>query len=330
MRETDSVLETSARLLRLLALLQVAGDHTGADLAAKLDVDVRTVRRDIEKLRALGYPVTASSGVPGYRLGQGTRLPPLLLDDDEAVAVAVALRTASSGAVTGIEDTAMRALAKLHQVLPSRLRHRVRTLEAVTTSLPSGAAGVDPDVLTAVAAACQACEQLRFDYTDHTGAVSVRRVEPHRLVHSGRRWYLLAWDVEKSDWRRFRVDRLTPRVPTGPRFTPRPLPESEAASATALGITTRAYRHHGRFVLHVPVAVAADRIPPTVGTLESRDERSCVLHAGSNSLDELAFWVARLGFPFEVVEPPELFETVRTLADQLASAIESREPSPGV
>ncbi|EHR61621.1 helix-turn-helix transcriptional regulator [Saccharomonospora cyanea] len=324
------MLETSARLLRLLSLLQVAGDHTGADLAARLGVDVRTVRRDIEKLRALGYPVTASSGVPGYRLGPGTRLPPLLLDDDEAVAVAVALRTASSGAVTGIEDTAMRALAKLLQVLPTRLRHRVRTLEAVTTSLPSGATGVDPDVLTTVAAACHANEQLRFDYTDHTGTGSLRRVEPHRLVHSGRHWYLLAWDVDKSGWRRFRVDRLRPRIPAGPRFSPRPLPESEAAAATALGITTRAYRYHGRFVLHVPAEVAADRIAPTIGTLEARDDRSCVLHVGSNSLDELALWVAVLGFPFEVEEPPELFGTVRTLVDRLARSIGQDPANPSV
>ncbi len=324
------MLETSARLLRLLSLLQVAGDRTGADLAAQLGVDVRTVRRDIEKLRTLGYPVTASSGIPGYRLGRGTQLPPLLLDDDEAVAVAVALRTAGSGAVAGIEDTAMRALAKLLQVLPTRLRHRVRTLEAVTTSLPSGAARVDPDVLTAVATACHAREQLRFDYTDHTGTDSVRRVEPHRLVHSGRHWYLLAWDVDRSDWRRFRIDRLRPRIPTGPRFTPRPLPEEEAASATALGITTRAYRYQGRFLLRVPVEVAADRIPPTIGALESRDEHSCVLHAGSDSLDELALWVTLLGFPYEIEEPPELFETVRTLAGRLAVVVEQGLSSPGV
>jgi predicted DNA-binding transcriptional regulator YafY len=313
-------MESSARLLRLLSLLQTPRNWSGADLADRLGVDVRTVRRDVDKLRALGYPVHATAGTPGYRLGAGTRLPPLLLDDDEAVAVAVGLRAAAYGGVAGIEESSVRALAKLEAVLPARLRHRVGTLDAVTVSLPGGPS-VSPDVLVAVAAACRASEQLRFDYAGHDGAATVRRTEPHRLVHTGRRWYLVAWDLDRADWRTFRVDRLHPRIPTGPRFTPRDLPD-DLPLFVADGITTRAYRYRARFTLLVPVEVAADRIAPTVGVLEAVDERSCTLRAGSNSLDELLLYVGLFGFPFEVHEPPELVEHVRALAARLAAAVD--------
>jgi predicted DNA-binding transcriptional regulator YafY len=317
------MLETSARLLRLLSLLQTPKDWTGAELAERLDVDARTVRRDIDKLRALGYPVHAARGVAGYRLGAGTRLPPLLLDDEEAIAVAVGMRTAASGGVTGIEEASLRALTKLETVLPSRLRSRVDGLGAVTVTLPAGAATVDPGVLMAVAAAARAHEVLRFDYRGGDGGETLRRTEPHRLVHSGRRWYLLAWDLDRDDWRTFRVDRLHPRIPTGPRFAPRELP-ADLPAHVGRGITTRAYRYRARFTLHVPIEVAADRIAPTVGTLEAIDERSCTLHAGSNSLDELALYVGLFGFPFEVHEPPELVAHVRELAARLAAAAERR------
>jgi predicted DNA-binding transcriptional regulator YafY len=313
------MLETSARLLRLLSLLQTPKDWTGAELAERLDVDARTVRRDVDKLRALGYPVHATRGVAGYRLGAGTRLPPLLLDDEEAVAVAVGMRTAASGGVTGIEEAALRALTKLETVLPSRLRRRVEGLGAVTVTLPAGTATVDPDVLMAVAAAARALEVLRFDYQGGDGGESLRRTEPHRLVHSGRRWYLLAWDLDRGDWRTFRVDRMRPRIPTGPRFAPRELP-ADLPAHVGRGITTRGYRYRARFTLQVPIEVAADRIAPTVGTLEAIDERSCTLHAGSNSLDELALYVGLFGFPFEVHEPPELVAHVRELAVRLAAS----------
>jgi predicted DNA-binding transcriptional regulator YafY len=311
--------DTSARLLRLLSLLQNAREWTGAELAERLDVDVRTVRRDIDKLRALGYPVDAARGVAGYRLGAGTALPPLLLDDEEAVAVAVGMRTAASGGVAGIEEASLRALTKLETVLPARLRHRVDGLSAVTVTLPPGAATVDPGVLMAVAAAARAHEQLRFDHRGRDGGETLRRTEPHRLVHAGRRWYLLAWDLDRGDWRTFRVDRMRPRIPTGPRFVPRELP-ADLLGHVGRGITTRAYRYRARFTLHVPIAVAADRIAPTVGTLEAIDERSCTLHAGSDSLDELALYVGLFGFPFEVHEPPELVAHVRELAARLAAA----------
>ncbi len=187
------MLETSARLLKLLSLLQLHREWRGADLADRLGVSTRTIRTDVDKLRSLGYPVDATPGAAGgYRLGAGAALPPLLLDDDEAVAVAVGLRTAAGGSVTGIEETSVRALAKLEQVLPSRLRHRVRSLHAVTVPVPGFGPTVDAEVLTALAAVCRDHERLRFDYRSHRGTASRREVEPHRLVHAGRRWYLVA------------------------------------------------------------------------------------------------------------------------------------------
>ncbi|MEV0331590.1 YafY family protein [Nocardia sp. NPDC050717] len=313
------MLETSARLLRLLSLLQTPREWTGAELARRLEVDARTVRRDIEKLRTLGYPVDATPGVAGYRLGAGAKLPPLLLDDDEAVAVAIGLRTAAGGSVAGIEDSSLRALTKLEQVLPSRLRHRVSLLHAATVSVPSAAGPVDPEVLTAVAAAIRDSHRIRFDYRTHSGTTSSRTVEPHRLVHTGRHWYLVAWDVDRGDWRTYRADRLAPRTPTGPRFTPRADPEDLAGYVTR-GVSTSPYRHQATIVLSAPAAVAADRIAPTVGVIEAIDDETCLLHTGSHDLTELAIYVAAFDIPFRVREPPELVARLRTLAARFAEA----------
>ncbi|MFG1683762.1 helix-turn-helix transcriptional regulator [Nonomuraea sp. NPDC049269] len=316
------MLETSARLLQLLSLLQTPRDWTGADLAQRLEVDVRTVRRDIQKLRDLGYPVHATPGAAGYRLGAGTKLPPLLLDDEEAVAVAIGLRTAASGTVNGIEETSLRALAKLEQVLPSRVRHRVNLLHSVTVTLPTGGPTVDPDVLTGVAAACREHERLRFDYRSHDGTDSVRETEPHRLVHTGRRWYLVGWDTDRGDWRTYRVDRIRPRIPTGPRFTPRQAPDVDLAGYLALGVSTAPYRYQARITLYASAETAAERIPPTVGVIEAVDPDSCLLHTGSNSLDELAIYVALFGFRFRIHQPPELIAHIRDLTARLADAID--------
>jgi predicted DNA-binding transcriptional regulator YafY len=311
------MLETSARLLRLLSLLQARPDWPGADLAERLGVSARTVRRDVERLRRLGYPVHATPGVAGgYRLGAGAALPPLLLDDDEAVAVAVGLRTAASGSVAGIEETSVRALAKLEQVLPSRLRHRVNALWTSTVPVPGDGPTVDPEVLTAVAGACRDHQRLRFDYLDHGGTGSVRTVEPHRLVCWGRRWYLLAWDTDRREWRSFRVDRLQPRTPTGPRFTPRDLPDDEVAAHVTRGVWSAGWRHRARVTLHAPAGTVAARIPPAVGLLEAVDERTCVLDTGADTLDRLAVHLGMLGVDFEVSEPPDLVEHIRTLADR--------------
>ncbi|MEU2041863.1 helix-turn-helix transcriptional regulator [Nocardia niwae] len=324
------MLETSARLLELLSLLQTPREWTGAELAERLRVDVRTVRRDIGKLRGLGYPVHAVAGAAGYRLGAGAELPPLLLSDDEAVAVVLGLRTAAGGTITGIEESSLRALAKLERILPSRLRHRVSALQAATVSMPAGTPAVDPDVLTAIAAAIRDHEQLRFDYRTHGGDEIRRAAQPHRLVHSGRHWYLVGWDVDRADWRTYRVDRLRPRIPNGPRFTPREAPEPGLADFVSHGISTAPYRYRARITLEVPAAVAAARIAPTVGLIEAIDEGHWLLHTGSNSLDELAVYVGLFGFGFRVHEPPELIDHLRALADRVTEAVSSDDRRPHV
>ncbi|TDC71583.1 YafY family transcriptional regulator [Micromonospora sp. KC606] len=315
------MLETSARLLRLLSLLQTPRDWTGSDLAERLEVDVRTVRRDVDKLRTLGYPVHATPGVAGYRLGAGANLPPLLLDDEEAIAVAIGLRSAASGAVAGIEESSVRALTKLEQVLPSRLRHRVNLLHSVTVTVPATGPTVDPDTLTAVAAACRDHHRLRFDYRSHDGTTSIRTTEPHRLVHTGRRWYLIGWDIDRADWRTYRIDRLAPRIPTGPRFTPRAAPDPDLAAYLSRGVSTAAYRYQARVTLHVPAETAAERILSSVGVIEAVDPQNCLLHTGSNSLDELAVYLGLFDLPLTVHEPPELITRIRALATRLNDAV---------
>ncbi|WP_369023127.1 helix-turn-helix transcriptional regulator [Nocardia cyriacigeorgica] len=314
--------ETSARLLRLLSLLQMHREWTGTGLAAELGIDIRTVRRDIDKLRDLGYPVEAARGVAGYRLGAGTELPPLLLDDDEAVAVAIGLRTAAGGTFSGIEDSSLRALTKLEQMLPSRLRHRVRTLLAATVSVGAGGPTVDPDVLTAIAGAIRDKHRLRFDYRSHDGTTTVRLTEPHRLAHTGRRWYLVAWDVDRVDWRTFRVDRLQPRTPTGPRFTPREAPDIDLAGYVSSNVSVAPYRYTARVTIGVPADSAADHVPPTIGVIEPIDAESCLLHTGSNSLDELAIYLALFDLPIRIDEPPELIARVREITARLSAAVE--------
>lgn len=317
------MLETSARLLRLLSLLQTRKDWSGADLADRLGVTDRTVRRDVDKLRSLGYPVNASSGITGgYQLGAGAALPPLLLDDEEAVAVAVGLRTAAGGAVTGIEETSVRALAKLEQVLPHRLRRRISALQNYTVRIAIGdGPTVDPEVLTALANACRDHERLRFDYRDHHDESSQRLVEPHRLVTWGRRWYLVAWDVDRTDWRTFRADRIAPRSPTGPRFAPRPGPAEDIAEYVSKRVSKAPWRYRARIVLHAPAQVIRERINPAVGEVEALDEHTCVLFTGADSLDNLVVHLGLLGADFEVTEPPELVERVRLWAERYRRAV---------
>jgi predicted DNA-binding transcriptional regulator YafY len=315
------MLETSARLLRLLTLLQARRDWTGAELADRLGITARTVRRDVEKLRSLGYPVHAASGVTGgYRLGPGGALPPLLLDDAEAVAVAVGLRAAALGSVTGLAESSVQALAKLEQVLPSRLRRQVSLMHSVTVPLPSYGPKVDADALVTIAAACRDHQRLRFDYRSRNEAETVRITEPHRLVHTGRIWYLVAYDLDRQDWRTFRVDRLRPRTPTGPRFSPRD-PPPDPAGYVSQSVASAPYRYQARILMHAPLDVVAARSSPTAGRLEAIDENSCVLHTGSNSLDELALYVGLKGADFEVLAPPELIEHIRGLAARLTRAV---------
>jgi predicted DNA-binding transcriptional regulator YafY len=317
------MLETSARLLRLLSLLQTPREWTGAELAERLGVSTRTVRNDVERLRRLGYPVHAARGaVGGYRLGAGASLPPLLLDDDEAVAVTLGLRRAAGGAIAGIEETSLRALTKLERILPARLRRRVTALQNYTVTVPPDepAPTVDPAVLTTLAAACRDHERLRFDYRDHAGGTRVRTTEPHRVVNWGRRWYLVAWDLDRHDWRTFRVDRIHPRTPTGPGFAPRELPGGDVAAYVARHVSAAAWRYRARVTVHAPAAVVAERINPAVGTVEPVDAHTCVLDTGADSVETLAVHLGLLGVDFTVDDPPELVAQVRELAARYLSA----------
>ncbi|MFF8595442.1 helix-turn-helix transcriptional regulator [Streptomyces sp. NPDC015220] len=318
------MLETSARLLRLLSLLQAHREWSGAELAERLGVTPRTVRRDVDRLRGLGYPVDASPGTGGgYQLGAGAELPPLLLDDEEAVAVAVGLRTAAGQGIEGIGETSVRALAKLEQVLPGRLRRRVGALTAFTVPMLRGPrqSPVDPAVLTELAHLCRDAERLRFEYRGHDGAVSRRTVEPHRLVCTEYRWYLVAWDLDRDDWRTFRVDRVTPRPPHGPRFPPRTPPADDLAAYVSEGVSTRAYAAHAVVRLLVPRAEAVARISPSAGTLEADGPKSCVLRTGAADLDTMVVHVLMTGLPFEVLEPAELTEAIRAARDRLDAAL---------
>lgn len=448
-------------MLRLLSLLQLHRDWTGPALAERLGVSTRTIRTDIERLRVLGYPVDATSGVAGgYRLGAGSSLPPLLLDDDEAVAVAVGLATAANGAVTGIEETSVRALAKLEQVLPSRLRHRVRALTAATVHVPgTGRPTVDATVLTAIATAIRASERLRFDYETHSGAtkqdtnagsdseaagpqrdsarsprggkaghradaaanhdatttqhtstqtprnskpddsadptanhdvattqhtgtksprnskpehsadptanhnastaqhtdtrsvrggkaenragtaaqlagtaeppvgaaeqragrVARREVEPHRLVHWGGRWYLVAWDIGRTDWRTFRVDRMTPRTPNGARFTPRIVPETEVAERVQRGVGAATWRYRARVRVAAPATDVRSRLPAAV-TVEPDGPNHCVIQVGSDTPHMLTLYLGLLDVDFEVLDAPELAAHLLTTAERFRKA----------
>ncbi len=320
-------METSARLLHLLSLLQAPRDWTGPELAARLEVSTRTVRKDVERLRALGYPVHGTRGnVGGYRLGAGARLPPLLLDDEEAVAVAIGLRTAAGGTIAGVEETSLRALTKLERLLPSRLRRRVNALQTHTVPVPRDEPGprVAAETLTALAAACRDHQRLRLDYRGHDGAASVREVEPYRLVNWGRRWYLVAWDLDRADWRTFRVDRLVPRAPAGPRFAPRQPPE-DVVERVMRGVSSAAWRYRASVTVHAAAEVVGERINAAVGTVRAVDADTCVLHTGADSVQALAVHLGLLGVDFTVEDPPELVEQLRTLAERYRNAI--RTPS---
>ncbi|MFF8832746.1 helix-turn-helix transcriptional regulator [Streptomyces sp. NPDC015131] len=325
------MLETSARLLRLLSLLQAHREWSGADLAQRLGVTPRTVRRDVDRLRELGYPVNASPGTGGgYQLGAGAALPPLLLDDDEAVAVAVGLRTAAGSGIEGVGETSVGALAKLEQVLPDRLRRRVSALNTFTVPmLRAPRSPVDPSVLTELAAACRDSERLRFAYRDHSGATTRRTVEPHRLVCTERRWYLVAWDVDRDAWRTFRADRIEPRPPHGPRFPPRTPPAEDLAAYVSEGVSSRVYAARAVIRLHVPAAEAAAVVGPLDGVLEPDGESACLLRTGGTSLDVLAVHVAMMGLEFEVVEPAELTGHLAAIRDRFSRALDRSARSGG-
>jgi predicted DNA-binding transcriptional regulator YafY len=315
--------DTPARLLQLLSLLQTPREWPGGELADRLGVSRRTVRRDIDRLRELGYPVQATLGADGgYRLVAGKAMPPLVLDDEEAVAIAVGLRAGAGHAVEGVDEASVRALAKLEQVLPSRLRHRVATLQAATTPLTSGdGASIAPETLTVMASTVAGRERLRFAYRAKDGTESRRVTEPYRLVSTGRRWYLVAYDLDREDWRTFRVDRVSQPFATGSRFTPRELPTGSAAEYLRQSMYRRQETYEYVVTFAAPADAIAARIPAWLGTPEPLDADTCRLRATTgDAVHWLAVRLAMLGCEFTVQEPEELVRYVRELGERLTRA----------
>jgi predicted DNA-binding transcriptional regulator YafY len=323
------MLEASARLLRLLSLLQARRDWSGADLAARLEVTTRTIRADVDRLRRLGYPVHAAPGVAGgYRLGSGAALPPLLLDDEEAVAVVIGLRAAATQSVSGIEDSSLRALRKLEQVLPARLRQRVASLHTSVLTITDPGPTVDADVLTALAAACHAQERVRFDYRDYRGEVSARAVEPHRLVCWGRRWYLVGWDLRRDQWRTFRVDRVRPHPPTGLRFAPRTPPEGDFAAYVARTVGSATWAYRARVKVHASADHLLSKLPFATGVVEAIDERTSWFTCGSDSPHLLAVHLGMLDLDFDVHDAPQLARELRRMGERYRRATTAATTAP--
>jgi predicted DNA-binding transcriptional regulator YafY len=319
------MIQTSARLLALLSLLQLRREWTGQELADRLTVDPRTIRRDIDKLRSLGYPIEAAPGVAGgYRLGAGGELPPLLLDDAEAVAVAVGLRTAASGTIAGIEETSVRALAKLEQVLPSRLRRRVSALGDATSTFTVDGPRIDPDVLATLAGACRDGTRLRFSYVAKDDRASQRHTEPSAVVHSGYRWYLVAYDLDRDDWRTFRIDRIRSRVRLAERGRLRTVPGGDPAAFVKQRLRASSGEDTDRAPGKVRVRASAPemskRIPSRYATVEPETEESCIVVTRGAWTRQFLFWMAVLERPFDVLEPDEFRAAGARLADTLRAA----------
>jgi predicted DNA-binding transcriptional regulator YafY len=321
---------TSSRALRLLSLLQNHRFWAGAELAERLDVSPRTLRRDVDRLRELGYPVTAHPGVDGgYQLASGAALPPLMVDDDEAVALAVGLRLATQGASTQessgqgttapdadhgtVAEAAARALAKVTQVMPARLRHRVEAVAAMTESASWDAAragqtaAINPDVLASAALACRDAERIRFGYGAASGERTQRHVEPHRLVALDRRWYLVAYDLTRNDWRSFRLDRVigVPE-PTGARFRPRTLPAADAAEFVRRNANAAPSGWQVTAVIEAPAAVVRERIGRWATVEEDGPSRCLVTMTPGDNLDWPVIALGVAGADFQVLSPPEL------------------------
>ena len=318
------MLETSARLLGLLSLFQGRRTWAGSELAGRLEVTTRTLRRDVDKLRSLGYPIHSTPGAEGgYQMGAGSTMPPLLLDDEEAVAVALGLGRAAVAGIDGIEDASVRALAKIEQLLPPRLARRVSALRAMVVTAERTRDVVDAATLSAIAAACRDCQSLRFRYCDRAGAASLRSIEPHRVVHTGHRWYLVAWDADRRDWRTFRVDRIQPPVSAGARFAAREPPSQDLAAYVSKGVA-QAPPCRARVKVLAPADTVAQRLPWFgAGLVEAADERTCFLELGSSCYESLAMHLALLGLDFEVTAPTELVVAVERVAARLHNAMAS-------
>ncbi|MGF7121849.1 helix-turn-helix transcriptional regulator [Rhodococcus sp. BE178] len=312
----------TSRSLLLLSMLQTRRDWPGQVLAERLEVSSRTVRRDVDRLRAMGYRIVALKGPDGgYRLEAGSELPPMLFDDEQAVAIAMALQTvAASGA--GVADAAERALSTVRQVMPSRLRHRLDSLPIIALRAP---ADVDPAVLVSLSTAVAAQDVLRFEYSTRAGYFERRRLEPHHLVAAAGRWYLVGWDLDKDDWRIFRADRVHPRVPTGPGFTRRELPAGDVRAYVAARFKGSPGPDQWPCTGEVILGIPATEIVPYVDTdtVEDLGGGRCRLVAGAWSWESLAAAIGRFDADIDVVGPPELTAAFATLARRYAHAAES-------
>jgi predicted DNA-binding transcriptional regulator YafY len=316
--------DPAARLLALLSLLQMAREWPSSELAQRLRVTDRTVRRDVERLRGLGYPVEASMGVyGGYRLVAGAAMPPLLLEDDEAVTLAIALRLTAGQPVAGLEESAVRALTKVLQVMPPRLRHRAKTVATATVSATPFDGVIDPEILTALASAAANGERVRFGYADWQGRTTTRHVEPVKLVALSRRWYLVAFDLDRTDWRTFRADRIAQPHATGGRAAHRELPGGDVNTYLAEARAAMAPVVRGDVILNLSLADAEARLRDSLG--DGRIEawahgrtRWCT-HA--DTVPWLASQILHLGCEFEVCGPPELSKYLRELADRIVRAV---------
>jgi predicted DNA-binding transcriptional regulator YafY len=316
--------ETTSRVLQLLGLLQSRRVWTGEELADRLGVTTRSVRRDVERLRDLGYPVQASKGHGGgYQLGAGAALPPLLLDPDEAVAMAVCLRLAAGGSVAGVGESALRALSKLDQVMPARLRSQVSAVHDTTITLQSNYSDtpVEPDVLMTLARACRDHEHVSAGYVDRAGSSTQRRLEPYQLVTTGRRWYLLAYDRDRQDWRSLRLDRMTEVRALGSTFMPRQAPD--AAAYIRRSISSSPYRYVARVRYRAPENVVAQYFSPASVSIEADGPDACIVTAGADDPERMVFYLALPGCDFEVLEPPEVVRAVGSIAERLRRATAS-------
>ena len=321
--------DTGARTLRLLSLLQARRYWPGDELAGQLQVSRRTLRRDIDRLRELGYPIQAQRGVAGgYQLAAGAALPPLVVDDEEAVALAVGLQAAAQGAVEGTAEASVRALAKVVQVMPARLRRRVQALGAMT--VPAGwegaaRASVDPGILTTLALACRDTERIRFSYTaadrQHTG----RHVEPHRLVLLGRRWYLVGYDLERHGWRSFRLDRLTAPHGTGARFRPRELPAADAGAFVRAGIQSAISGYDAEVLVEAPAGVVREKIGRWSAVSAVGTDR-CLVRMTADSLDWPVMALGMIGADFRVISPPELLDRLHDWGRRFSRASLTGDP----
>ena len=308
----------SARLLQLLNLLQSRTRWSGPELAARMGVSVRTLRYDVAKLRDLGYEVQSETGVVGgYALQPGSSLPPLLLEDDEAVAMAIGLRLAAGG-TAGVGEAAVTALMKLEQVLPWRLRGRMSTLRNFTETTSRGGPATAPEDVVFLTGACRDQRRVRFDYADRKGNTTQRDVEPYRLVQSGGRWYLLAFDPQRSDWRHFRLDRMNVRQPAGARFRPRVAPPSQAL-VDSMDAMYR--RHWADAIVDAPATVVSARLPSVV-PVEVMDDARCRVRASGDTADTVATNLLLIGQDFVVEDAsPDVHEALKVLAQRISSAL---------